>query len=98
MIFLSLSIRQIGWSIFFDGSNKTVQFLSILGYYQTTNPEIFMIYSINQKHRLPSYEIRALPPKNELIRGYFRSHELVFVSKTTKFSVRNVVRKDKSNS
>ena len=66
------------------------------GYYQTTNPEIFMIHSINQKHRLPSYEIRALPPNSELISGFWRPHELVFVSKTTKFSVSKVLRTDKS--
>ena len=75
-----------------------MDFVKILvtGYYQTTNPEVFMVFSTSQKHRIPSYEIRTLPPKNELIQGFFRDHELVFVSKTTKFSVKKTLRQNKS--
>ena len=35
-------------------------------------------------------------PNPELIQGYFKNHELVFVSKTTRFAIEKVLRKNRA--
>ena len=55
--------------------------------------EVFLIHSVDERHKIPLYEIKALGT-NEIVDGKFMNYELVSVHPQTKFSFKKVIKRN----